>query len=285
MIKKTNMAYQTPKPWRSPLRHDQSIFAPCLLASSHSMAPRGNETKARAWDGTSTKKKRVAPKASSCLIHLGCLMTFHAVFQDIFGFILLSPFQSFDLVHPWSTPFILILSPFFWLAKHLHAGTLPYFLTTRLSHVLWTAGRWWDGRWVGMGGDVHDFHSALVRIGEAENLDCIGRTARQLLLDALIRHMLSQRTLTLTNASIWNLDLVPTEFFQTTSFNSKRINLHVPHCNWQTERCKMKVGCLHHFWALIWPKGRVLVLCSQVSVPYHSAFLFTLIPSLLRLDL
>jgi len=94
-------------------RHDQSIFAPCLLASSHSMAPRGNETKARAWDGTVAQKKRVAPKASSCLIHLGCLMTFHAVFQDIFGFILLSPFQSFDLVHPWSTPFILILSPFF----------------------------------------------------------------------------------------------------------------------------------------------------------------------------
>lgn len=53
---------------------------------------------------------------------------------------------------------------FFWLANHLHAGTLPYFLTTRLSHVLWTAGRWWDGRWVGMGGDVHDFHSALVKL-------------------------------------------------------------------------------------------------------------------------
>ena len=67
------------------------------------------------------KKKRVAPKASSCLIHLGCLMTFHAVFQDIFGFILLSPF-SFSIlwlgssmvhpVHPDSFTFFLISKTF-----------------------------------------------------------------------------------------------------------------------------------------------------------------------------
>lgn len=118
IIEKTNIAYQTPKPWRSPLRHDQSIFAPCLLASSHSMAPRGNETKARAWDGTSTKKmgctkSLVMPHPLGLFDDVPCSFSRHLRIHFVESFSILWLGSSMvHPVHPDSFTFFLISKTF-----------------------------------------------------------------------------------------------------------------------------------------------------------------------------
>ena len=99
-------------------RHDQSIFAPCLLASSHSMAPRGNETKARAWDGTSTKKKGLHQKprhASSTWVVWWRSMQFFKTSSDSFCWVLFNPLTWFIHGPPrssWFFHFFLISKTF-----------------------------------------------------------------------------------------------------------------------------------------------------------------------------
>ncbi len=66
------------------------------------------ETKRKGQRGRHREKKTLHQTPPP----LGWFDDFRCSFSKLVGYFLLDPFQCFDLVHPWSTPFTLILSPF-----------------------------------------------------------------------------------------------------------------------------------------------------------------------------
>ena len=99
-------------------------------------------------------EKNVAPKASSTWVVWWLSMQFFETCTIFFVGSFSMLWLGSSMVHPVHPDSFTC----FWCKNYLHTGTLPYCLATRFSHVLWTPGRSWDGRWVRMGGNLHDVH-------------------------------------------------------------------------------------------------------------------------------